>query len=91
MQLARACRLRTRSWTTERYCSARRVNIYATQDDVNHPKVFFRFCVGVNTQPSERCHQPAAGPMKRTVNQNSTRAPIPIQAPRVVRLTNWSA
>ena len=37
---------------------------------------------------SARVHQPAAGPMKRTVTQNRIIAPIPIQAPRVVVETN---
>ncbi len=33
-------------------------------------------------------HQPAAGPMKRTVIQNTTNKAMPIQAPRVVMSTN---
>ena len=37
---------------------------------------------------SARVHHPAAGPMKRTVTQNTTIAPMPIQAPRVVTATN---
>ena len=38
---------------------------------------------------SAKVHQPAAGPTKRTTTQNTTSAPMPTQAPRVVIAMNW--
>ena len=54
-------------------------------------KVFF--CFRLLVEPvaqgvSASVHQPAAGPMKRTVTQSTTIPPIPIQAPRVVTAMN---
>jgi hypothetical protein len=33
-------------------------------------------------------HQPAAGPINRTVNQSNAKPPMPNQAPRVLHVTN---
>ena len=68
-----------------------------SSEEFGNPKVFFRVrwvqilpawpvCgfAHPGDQPSARVHQPSAGPKNRTVTQNSTRAAMPIQAPRVV-------
>ena len=59
---------------------------HATCTDAFNAKGFLQNCDAQGVSIS--VHQPAAGPMKRTVIQNTTNRAMPIQAPRVVMSTN---
>ena len=59
---------------------------HATWTDIFNAKGFLQNCGAQGVSIS--VHQPAAGPMKRTVIQNTTNRAMPIQATRVVMSTN---